>query len=137
MTYIDSDTVSTRFRPVIAPSASAHRSGHLVGTRDALVLLAKEPLAKEFGKHKKKWLNDTRHLSSPVDRYMHPSYVRIIGLGPDVIGLLLADLKAEQNDWFYALQFIVGDCPITSSMAGDFRQMRKAWLEWGEAHDYI
>ena len=56
---------------------------------------------------------------------------------PDVIGLLLADLKAEQNDWFYALQYIVGDSPITSSMAGDFRQMRKAWLEWGEAHDYI
>ena len=68
---------------------------------------------------------------------MHPRYVRIIGLGPPALGVILRDLKAEQNDWFYALRYIAGTDPVTSSMAGDIDQMTKAWVKWGEDRGLI
>src|ERR1700687_149051 len=78
---------------------------HITAPRPVLSSAA----SHEFGKHKTKWKRDTKFLSSPLDRYMHPSYQRIIGLGPAVTSLILRDLKKELNDWFFALPAITGE----------------------------
>lgn len=90
-----------------------------------------------FKKHAAKWQRDTSYLSSPVDRYSHPSYARIIGLGPDVVSILLRDVRDNQNDWFYALRAITGANPVKKWMAGDVAKMSHAWVQWGRERGLV
>jgi hypothetical protein len=96
-----------------------------------------ERTAVEFEKHRRKWRRDTQHLSSPSERYLHPSYARIIGLGWPAASLILRSLRDDADDWFYALRAITGENPVSASMAGDMTKMSKAWLEWGEQQGLI
>jgi hypothetical protein len=91
----------------------------------------------EFRKHAKLWLKETLHISSPVEKYLHPSYARIIGLGFAVVPYILATLKRQPNDWFYALRAITGENPIPASAAGDIKRMADLWVSWGEAQGLI
>jgi len=101
--------------------------------RGALKLFADEAdrTGVEFVKHAQKWKRETIHLSSPTQKYIHPSYARIIGLGLSVVPLILDDLRKQGGDWFYALRAITGENPIKTSMAGDMPKMTRAWLLWG------
>lgn len=145
MSFIDrvSGSIDPRYSPLTARigPGNTRRTALVIDAPDVEMIPAHghhgTNVVAEFRKHKKKWLRETRHLSSPIDRYMHPSYVRIIGLGPSVLGILFADLKAEKNDWFYALQYISGSNPVTSAIAGDFAKMVEAWIKWGEENSYI
>ncbi|WFU68583.1 hypothetical protein [Bradyrhizobium sp. CB2312] len=94
-------------------------------------------VASEFKKHKKKWLSETMYYSSPVDRYLHESYARIIGLGWPAVPHILRSLAETPNDWFYALRAITGENPVSDSMAGDVVQMAQAWVAWGKARGLI
>jgi hypothetical protein len=91
----------------------------------------------EFRKHVKRWKRDTQYLSSPTEKYLHPSYARIIGLGQPAIRLLLEELRREPDDWFYALRALTGSNPVTASMAGDMDKMLTAWLAWGARHGRV
>ncbi len=98
--------------------------------------VASEPQIKpaipvEFKKYEKKWIRDTRYLSSLTDKYLHPSYARIIGMGPPVVPLILQSLMKQPNDWFYALRAITGANPVRLADAGDMQKMAQAWLAWG------
>jgi hypothetical protein len=86
---------------------------------------------REFQKHEKKWKRDTRHISSPSEKYLHASYARIIGLGWPVVSLILQTLRRQPDDWFYALRAITGENPVTAQMAGDVKRMTNAWISWG------
>lgn len=96
-----------------------------------------EFVTSEFRKHSFKWRDDTKHISSPTQKYLHPSYARIIGLGPSVIKLLLESLRREPDDWFYALRAVSGANPVTTEMAGFYDEMTEAWLQWGRSHDIV
>jgi hypothetical protein len=78
----------------------------------------------------------TRHLSSPTDRYLHPSYARIIGLGLAAVPLILEAMKRDPDDWFYALRAITGVNPVTAAMAGNMKKMTEAWIRWGENNGF-
>ena len=82
--------------------------------------------------HADKWEQETKHLSSTSKRVMHPSYQSIIGMGPDVVPLLLRDLERTHRMWFWALTAITGENPVNPGDAGDVRKMVRAWLEWGK-----
>jgi len=90
----------------------------------------------EFAKQAKKWRRETIHLSSPLQKYIHPSYARIIGLGLPVVPLILNELRKQGGDWFYALRAITGENPVRSSIAGDMPKMTRAWLLWGAKRNY-
>jgi hypothetical protein len=94
--------------------------------------VVEDRVAAEFQLHERKWKQQTRHISSPVDKYLHPSYARIIGLGWPAVSLILKSLKKEPADWFYALRAITGANPVADSVAGDVRRMTDLWLKWGE-----
>lgn len=85
----------------------------------------------EFKKQEKKWVRDTGYSSSLTDKYLHPSYSRIIGMGWPVVPLILQSLKQQPNDWFYALRAITGANPVRSRDAGDMQKMAQVWLNWG------
>ena len=91
----------------------------------------------EFVKHERKWKRETIHLSNPGQKYIHPSYARIIGLGARAIPLILASLQREPADWFYALRAISGRNPVPDRLAGDVTAMTDAWVRWAVREGYL
>ena len=55
------------------------------------------------------WKADTMFESSESALSSHPSYQRIIGLGPEAVPLLLRSLRASPDHWFAALSAITGE----------------------------
>ncbi len=84
-----------------------------------------------------KWKEETRFTSSLMEILMHPSYQRIIGLGPKVIPFILRELKDNGGQWFWALQSLTGENPVTSHDQGRTRKMAEAWLQWGREKKLI
>ena len=67
---------------------------------------------------------------------MHPAYQEIIGMGKGVISLLLAELRREPDDWFWALHALTGATPVPPTSRGNLREMTEAWLQWGLEKGY-
>lgn len=83
------------------------------------------------------WDEETAHLSSSTALFMHPAYQQIIGLGRAVIPLLLRDLAATRNHWFWALQAISGESPVAPEDRGYVDRMANAWLIWGIKNRFL
>jgi hypothetical protein len=139
-----STAIDPRFSPVVAgliSQGSSLRAGVVISrSQNAIVLRAfdqPDRVSSEFKKHERRWLSQTRHISSPFDKYLHPSYARIIGLGWAVVPHLLNSLKRQPNDWFYALRAVTGENPVPNSASGDVRRMANLWIAWGEARGLI
>ncbi len=94
-------------------------------------------MKRDFQKLEKKWKRETQYISAPTPKYLHPSYARIIGLGPVAVRMILESLEREPDDWFYALRALTGVNPVTPSMAGDMRKMTAAWLKWGRERSLV
>lgn len=94
-----------------------------------------EQLNQIFIENRDTWLREMPSSSSIEDVVLHPSYQRIIGLGPQVLPLILRDLEARPVFWFWALGAITGHLP--DHEAGDFESARRAWLEWGRQNAHI
>ena len=54
----------------------------------------------------RQWKEATQFVSSVTDMVTHPAYQQIIGMGKDVLPLILAELRREPDHWFWALQAI-------------------------------
>lgn len=105
----------------------------------AKALTSAEHVALElrFREQADKWERETSHVSSLTKRVMHPSYQTIIGMGPDVIPLLLRDLQKNRRDWFWALQHLTEANPVDTSDAGKLDRMIEAWVNWARERDLL
>ena len=84
-----------------------------------------------------KWHNDTAGLSSPSQIAEHEAYQEIINMGPDVIPLILEELRDRGGHWYIALRKLVSDPPIIDpSMSGRMKEVRQIWVDWGRAAGY-
>ena len=83
------------------------------------------------------WKREGQISSSAVQRAMHPAYQQIIGIGPRVLPLLLAELQREPDHWFWALHAVTGEDPVPPESRGNIGDMRDAWLQWGRVHGYV
>lgn len=83
------------------------------------------------------WRRGTGYMSSVQDMAMHPAYQRIIGLGQPAIALILEELQARPNHWFWALRAITGDNPVPENHVGNVKLMAQDWLSWGKERGYI
>ena len=92
---------------------------------------------EQFDRLAQGWKEDTRYMSSSTDLATHPAYQRIIGMGRDVVPLILADLCKEPYQWFWALRAITGEDPVPESQKGKVRQMADAWVQWGKRKGLI
>ena len=90
---------------------------------------AEETLAL-FKHHAETWRKDTCMVSDVGKILLHPSYQRIIGLGPAVIPAILADLQ-EHDYWGSALEALTGENPVPEGSRGNVAEAAKAWLRWG------
>ena len=91
----------------------------------------------EFAKLVEEWRRETAHLSSIQTIAMHTAYQRIIGMGPQVVPLIMKELSKEVDHWFWALCAITGENPVNKEDAGDIEAMRKAWLDLGKKRGWI
>jgi hypothetical protein len=94
-------------------------------------------LKRTFTVQAKLWKEETQYLSSATQIVLHPSYQRIIGLGPDVIPLILQEMKKEPDYWFAALEALTGENPVRSEDTGRIQVMTHAWLEWGKRESFV
>ncbi|MEO2091441.1 MAG: hypothetical protein ABGY75_18440, partial [Gemmataceae bacterium] len=72
------------------------------------------------------WHGETQFLSSTTAICTHPAYQRIIGLGPQVIPLILAELEKQPAHWFWALQALTGENPVRLADQGNVPAMTAA-----------
>lgn len=93
-------------------------------------------VSNEFCDLVAQWKADVAHLSSTSDRTLHPAYLKIIGLGPPAVPLLLGELAREPNHWFSALQAITAENPVPPEDRGRVRKMAEDWLRWGERNGF-
>lgn len=68
---------------------------------------------------------------------MHPAYQQIIGMGPEVVPLLLRDLAETESHWFWALRVITNDNPVPPEHRGRVDRMISAWLSWGMRNNLL
>lgn len=91
-------------------------------------------LANRFNALACHWKRERGISSSLSKAIMSPSYQKIIGMGPDAIPIILNRIKDEgdhPNYWFWALEMLTGENPVSEDDLGDFRAMASAWLSWG------
>ena len=79
-----------------------------------------------------KWREETGALSSPAKIAANESYQAIIDLGPDVLPLILQDLREHGGFWFPALRQLTGESPVPDEARGNVTLMREHWLAWAE-----
>lgn len=94
--------------------------------------VAETVLEKRFRELAEKWERETGSLSSVTKRVMHPSYQAIVGMGEQVVPILLRDLQDNRRDWFWALSAITQENPVDRSDAGRVDKMISAWIAWGK-----
>ena len=90
-----------------------------------------------FGRLVQEWHHDTDVLSDSSRLAMHPAYQRIIGLGPQVVPLILREMRDRGGHWFWALRSITGDNPVPAEEVGRVARMKELWLQWGREKGYI
>ena len=90
-----------------------------------------------FEELKTDWKSKTRYMSNSAQMATLQSYQRIIGLGPAALPLILAELERETDHWFWALEAISGENPVSSSQSGKVEEMAKAWIEWGRRQGLV
>ncbi len=92
-------------------------------------------LPLEFKAHVDKWKRATLHSSSLTKMITHPSYLRIMGMGPAVLPLLLKELKERPDHWIVALNAITGKDPAPPGST--FEEAVDAWVRWGQTGGYL
>lgn len=85
-----------------------------------------------FRDHVDQWRRETWHLSSLSRRVSHPAYLKIVGLGVQAIPWILQELRQEPDYWFPALEALARD--NFSPKATSMKELRDAWLKWGEVN---
>lgn len=90
----------------------------------------------KFIRLRDEWRAQRAHESSTSRMVLLPAYQTIIGMGKDVIPLLLRELERRVENWFWALQAITEANPVPAEARGSGEKMAAAWLAWGRSQGY-
>jgi hypothetical protein len=96
--------------------------------------LSDAELGAIFASLTRQWKEETINVSSVEQIVSHEAYLQIIGLGPRVIPLILAELERELDYWFWALRALARTDPVPEEKANNLVDLRNAWLDWGRAN---
>lgn len=122
-------------------SIDSWKSGYKVTYPKLLIRLVSDPaprpiLEDSFSQLVKTWRRETAIHSSILKKVTHPAYLRIIGMGPDAIPLILKEMKRRPGHWFCALDAVTqGDSPVQDWQ--NLEQATQAWIKWGETKGYL
>jgi hypothetical protein len=84
-----------------------------------------------------KWIKETGYLSDPIKKFMHPSHLKIIGMGEKVLPLILREAQKRSGHWFVALNAISPENPVKPEDETSLERVANAWLEWGKERDLV
>lgn len=115
--------------PIQEPISGLEELGGRTG-RDA------DRLEQRFLDLVEKWKRETEFASSMLEFCMHPTYQRIIGMGPSAVPLILRELSSSPDHWFWALKAMTGEDPVPEEDRGDLAKMTRAWLRWASENGY-
>jgi hypothetical protein len=76
-------------------------------------------------------------MSNSAQMAMLRSYQNIIGMGEPAVPLILEELRREPDHWFWALEAITLENPVSPEAKGKIEEMTKAWVQWGINKGYI
>lgn len=88
-----------------------------------------QALREKFNRLAAEWRADTDHHSAVPIVYLHDSYQDILGMGPQVLCLILEDLRATEARWLWALRHIAGR--DVADGCESYADAVAAWIEWG------
>jgi len=94
----------------------------------------------EFQALRRRWCEERGARASALEMAMLPSYQSIVGMGEEVVPMILAQLRSEgdhPDHWFWALAAITRDNPVSPNSRGKVSEMAKAWLDWGQKKNYV
>jgi hypothetical protein len=86
------------------------------------------------------WKTERGVRSSITEVAMCAPYQEIVGMGPDVVPLILAQLQSEgaqPDQWFWALKLITRADPVNDGDRGNFQKMSQSWLAWATQEGYV
>lgn len=96
----------------------------------ALISRSEKEVEAKFAELAQSWRELTRAESSVMKRVMHPTYQRVIGLGPQAVPFIIRELHSRPDHWFWALASIVGSDEADG--AETFKEAVRRWTEWAE-----
>ena len=94
-------------------------------------------LRRQFESLRDEWKAQSEFLSSTTDMALLWPYQSIIGMGTNVVPLILEELSRENDHWFWALKAITKADPVPMKDRGNVRAMTAAWLRWGREQGLI
>jgi len=97
----------------------------------------KPDLRERFEELKNDWKAESRHCSNTAQMAMLWPYQQIIGIGYDAVPLILAELHHETDHWFWALEAITGENPVTTEAAENVAASAEAWIQWGRRKGFF
>jgi hypothetical protein len=83
------------------------------------------------------WQQATAFSSSLSNLVFHPSFQRILALGPQAIPSILERLDDHPVPWFYALTILVDEAQNPTQGTNDADDAIRAWRAWGRARGLI
>lgn len=123
------------------PCSSIATEPQPCGENEQLVTNEKAAQWVEFQSLVRQWRSERGAMSLHSQMAVLPSYQGILGMGPDIVPFILAELESEGNApdhiWFWALAAITHENPVPSKSRGKLLEMAKAWLEWGKIKNHV
>jgi hypothetical protein len=92
---------------------------------------------ERFARLASEWKRLSRFMSNPAQMAMLSPYQRIIGMGMPATSLILNELRRESDHWFWALEAITDEDPVSPECRGNIKAMRQAWLDWGLRNGFL
>jgi len=107
----------------------------LVNVRKATPIF-RESVVSKFETLMAEWKATRNQLNSGTEIFIHPAYQQIIGMGTEVVPLILREMEANIDDWFWALKAITGKDPVPPAHRGRLKLMASDWLGWAMKQGY-
>lgn len=100
-------------------------------------IAASSSIANRFARLVADWKRERNPYSSDPAQDATASYLKIIGMGPEAIPLVLQEMQREPDQWFVALNALTDADPVPPEHRGNFNQIVSDWLSWGRVNGYL
>ena len=129
------------------PATLSNRLGRttLSSAGAAIISLAKvrkatpifrEVVESKFERLVAEWKTTRNQTNSGTEMFTHPAYLNIIGMGSEVVPLILREIEVSVDHWFWALKAITEKDPVPPSHRGRLKLMSEDWLRWAKKQGY-
>lgn len=97
----------------------------------------KMALQQRFRELANQWKAECALISSTNDMATNFAYQQIVGMGPDVLPILLEEMQREPDHWSWALRAITGENPVQPEHRGKLSLIAQDWIAWGKERGYL